>query len=494
MTAVVLAGDFPSTGILKPAAAQRTGDDSPPAFIDLMAYALGRRPAVLVVYPSWKGEQVRRLIRLARSALLTDRIAGAPIDVPPLALSLIADQLTFASSYARPGVLASLAGRLCESVRTGAWVNSVAHLEHIKAGLDAHMASYLPGKGFAVSAGTRPGVHRITAATGPRVRLAPRGSGADVIRPRERRRRMAAGEAAAAGRARLGRLVALCGAKGGVGATTLAVHVAVAVAGAGRTVCLVEMDLQKGDLSAYLDVQHRHSIADLAAAAGDDATGDLDGAVVAEALYAHPLGPRLLLAPAHGEDAEEISARASRRILTLVRSRFDVVIVDGGSHLSDAGAVAVEVADEVVVVATPDVPALRSVKRLTGMWGRLAIRRPDDVSVLLAKHGKRNEIQPDLARKLIGSPLRKVTVPPASGPWRRRRTRDGRTRCATRTSARRWDRWPPTSASSATPPNRNRRRRPATTASPGTPSSRQRSDVSPPKSGPAQHRLRPNRN
>ncbi|MEU4827536.1 AAA family ATPase [Actinomadura sp. NPDC023710] len=211
---------------------------------------------------------------------------------------------------------------------------------------------------------------------------------------------------AAPGSTGLGRLVTLCGAKGGVGVTTLAIHTAIAVATTGQKVCLVEMDLQKGDISAYLDVQHRHSIADLAAAAGD-----LDGAVVAEALYVHTLGPHLLLGPERGEDSEELSARASRQILTLIRSRYDVVIVDGGSHMTDANAVAVEVADEVVIVATPDVPALRSVKRLTGMWGRLAIRKKEDVSVLLAKHGRRNEIQPELARKMVGSPLRKVTVP-----------------------------------------------------------------------------------
>ncbi|TDE12161.1 hypothetical protein, partial [Actinomadura sp. 6K520] len=168
MTAVVLAGDFPSTGILQATVAQRVGlgggDDACAAFIDHVAYALGQRGAVLVVYPSWKGERARRMVRLARSALLTDRVAGVPLDVPPLALSLIADQLTFASSYTRPGVLASLALRLCESVYAGAWVNSVARLEHIKTGLAAHVSSYLPGNGFAVSAGPRPAVHRITTA------------------------------------------------------------------------------------------------------------------------------------------------------------------------------------------------------------------------------------------------------------------------------------------------------------------------------------------
>ncbi|MFI6753077.1 hypothetical protein ACIBI3_43395 [Actinomadura luteofluorescens] len=178
MTAVVLVGDFPSTGILRATVAQRVsvegrGDEAAPAFVDHMAHALRRRGAVLVLYPAWKSRRAQRLVRLARSALLTDRIAGLPLDVPPLALSLVADQLTFASAYARPGVLASLAHRLREAVHAGAWVNSVARLEHVKTGLGAHVSSYLPGGGFAVTAGVHPEVHRITASK-PVPRLASR--------------------------------------------------------------------------------------------------------------------------------------------------------------------------------------------------------------------------------------------------------------------------------------------------------------------------------
>src|SRR5918999_793414 len=208
------------------------------------------------------------------------------------------------------------------------------------------------------------------------------------------------------GGGRLGTLVTLCGAKGGVGTTTLAIHLAVAAANTGRNICLVEMDLQNGDISGYLDIKHRHSVADLAAAAGD-----LDGAVVAEALYVHRLGPHVLLAPEQGEDSEDITARSVRQILTVIRSRYDVVIVDGGTYVSDANAMAVELADHVVIVATPDVPALRAAKRLAKMFARLAIRKEEDASVVLVKQDRRNEIQPELARKMVGSPLRPVTIP-----------------------------------------------------------------------------------
>lgn len=65
MTAVVLVGDFPSTGILQATVAQRvsTGgpdDGGPPAFIDQMAHAIRQRGTVLVLYPAWKKTGAQR--------------------------------------------------------------------------------------------------------------------------------------------------------------------------------------------------------------------------------------------------------------------------------------------------------------------------------------------------------------------------------------------------------------------------------------------------
>lgn len=206
----------------------------------------------------------------------------------------------------------------------------------------------------------------------------------------------------------LGMIAAVCGAKGGTGATTLAVQMAVACVEAGRTVCLVDMDLQTGDLPSYLDVTHRRSIVDMAAAAGG-----LDGTILAEALFVHPAGPHVLLAPPNGEQAEDLPARASRQILGGLKSRYDVVIVDCGAYLTDGNAMAIELADKVIITATPDLPALRGAKRLVKLWGRLQLRREEDLAVLLVRHDKRNEIQPEFARKALGVAMLKTTLPAA---------------------------------------------------------------------------------
>lgn len=203
-----------------------------------------------------------------------------------------------------------------------------------------------------------------------------------------------------------GRLIALAGAKGGTGTTTTAVHLAVAAASAHRTVCLVDMDLQTGDLATFLDVSHRRSIIDLA-----DAADDLNATSLADALFAHRLGPHVLLAPREGERAEDIDGRAARQILGSLRSRYDLVIVDCGSYVNEANAMAAELADRVVIATSPDLPALRGARRLTELWERLQVRKKEDVVILLTRHSRNIEIQPDFARKVLRMDLLTTTIP-----------------------------------------------------------------------------------
>src|SRR3954451_23794126 len=77
-------------------------------------------------------------------------------------------------------------------------------------------------------------------------------------------RERVAGEESAAG-ALGGQLIAVAGAKGGVGTTTVALQLALAAvrAAPGRPVCLVDFDLQKGDLRSFLDMPYRRSVVDL---------------------------------------------------------------------------------------------------------------------------------------------------------------------------------------------------------------------------------------
>jgi len=205
-----------------------------------------------------------------------------------------------------------------------------------------------------------------------------------------------------------GQLVAVAGAKGGVGTTTVALHLGLAAArmAPGRPVCLVDFDLQKGDFRALLDTPYRRSVADLV-----DVAHEISVRHLQETLYTHKDGFRVLLAPEQGERGEDVDSGVARNVLNAVKARHALTVVDIGAVTSEASAIAAELAGQVLVVTNPDVLALRGVRRLRDLWKRLGVREDEDVRILLNQASRRREIQPDLARKVVGDGMLQTTIP-----------------------------------------------------------------------------------
>ncbi|MFH8495479.1 CpaE family protein [Streptomyces coeruleorubidus] len=202
-----------------------------------------------------------------------------------------------------------------------------------------------------------------------------------------------------------GTVVTVSGAKGGVGATLTAIQLALAAQASGRSTALVDMDLQTGDIASYLDVQFRRSVVDLAAIT------DISPRVLADAVFRHDTGLALLLAPAEGERGEDVTDRAARQIVSALRSRYEVVVIDCGAQLSGAGAAAVEMADRALLITTPDVVAVRGAKRAVRMWDRLQIRKAEETTVVVNRYSRGTEIQPPLIQKITGTAVAATAVP-----------------------------------------------------------------------------------
>ncbi|GGO34733.1 P-loop NTPase [Streptomyces lasiicapitis] len=204
-----------------------------------------------------------------------------------------------------------------------------------------------------------------------------------------------------------GQVVAVAGAKGGVGTTLAAVQLALAAQASGRSTALLDLDLQSGDVASYLDVQFRRSVADLAS------ISDISPRVVQDAVYAHESGVGLLLAPADGERGEEITDRVARQTVNALRGRYDVVVVDCGTYVTSATATAIEMADQAVLLVTPDVVAVRAAKRMVRLWDRLQIRKAEETVTVVNRAARGTEIQPSLVARVTGARAARATVPDA---------------------------------------------------------------------------------
>jgi pilus assembly protein CpaE len=202
-----------------------------------------------------------------------------------------------------------------------------------------------------------------------------------------------------------GTVVTVSGAKGGVGVTLSAVQLALAANASGMNTALVDLDLQAGDIASYLDVQFRRSIVDLAS------IQDISPRVLQDALFIHPTGMGLLLAPGEGERGEEVSDRAVRQIISALRHRYDVVVIDCGAQMSSANAAAIEMADTTLLVTTPDVISVRGAKRMVRLWERLQIRKAEETVTVVNRHTRISEIQPPLIERITGTRVSRSVIP-----------------------------------------------------------------------------------
>jgi pilus assembly protein CpaE len=170
---------------------------------------------------------------------------------------------------------------------------------------------------------------------------------------------------------RLCQVTLILSGKGGCGKTFLAINLAAALrAETGARVCLVDLDLQFGDVGVMLNLDHAKTITELV-----DSESALDWEFVDDILADGPEGMRVLLGPFSPEFGDLIRAEHVRAIVDVLRREFDYVVVDSGSQLSEATLEATELADNVIVVGELTIPAIKDTRLMLKMLESLKVDR-----------------------------------------------------------------------------------------------------------------------
>ena len=169
------------------------------------------------------------------------------------------------------------------------------------------------------------------------------------------------------GRPPLGRVLAMYGAKGGVGTTTIAINAAIALhRELGRKVCLVDGNLQFGDHRVFLDLGlDRKSIVDIVTAPS------IDGDLIRQVLVKHDSGVDLLLAPPSPETAELVTPEHLPQIIDQLRGLYDYILIDIDKRLDDVNLGILEAAETMFVVMTADLSCLKNVRLVLETIGHL---------------------------------------------------------------------------------------------------------------------------
>jgi pilus assembly protein CpaE len=158
----------------------------------------------------------------------------------------------------------------------------------------------------------------------------------------------------------LGQVITVFSTKGGAGKSVIASNLAVVLAqrSTDRPVCLVDADLQFGDIAVMLKLAPQHTIVD--AVAGLDR---LDVPMLQNLLTTHPSSRlNVLAAPLEPAFADQIGAAEMVKIVEVLRRMCSYVVVDTPAYFNDVVLGLIEVSDEVLLVAGMDVPNIKNVK------------------------------------------------------------------------------------------------------------------------------------
>lgn len=176
---------------------------------------------------------------------------------------------------------------------------------------------------------------------------------------------------APASTAQLAPMVAVVRAAGGMGATTVITQLAEALADGGlEDVCIVDLDLQFGQVANYLGLEPTTTVLELL-----EASDRLDSDLVRDAATAASQGISVVAAPRLIAPLEEVDVDRLLNLLNVARQSFDFVIVDLPSNWTNWTLSAALACNEIMVVTDQSITGLRQTKRVIELFDMMQVDR-----------------------------------------------------------------------------------------------------------------------
>jgi len=204
--------------------------------------------------------------------------------------------------------------------------------------------------------------------------------------------------------AELGQVAVFFSCHGGSGSSMLAANVASVAAETGRQSCIVDLDLQLGDVLTLLDLEGGCPMSKIAA---DMENFDWD--MLSPLLARHKSGLAAMSQVGHIEELSELDPGRIPTFLRYLQEHFTITVVDGLRDFSDHALAAMDVASRIVLVLTQDVAAIRGARIRLDLLKRLGYS-DEKFQVLLNRFDPKNKLSLEHVSEALGLPI-SITVP-----------------------------------------------------------------------------------
>ena len=197
-----------------------------------------------------------------------------------------------------------------------------------------------------------------------------------------------------------GRVISVFSKKGGLGVTTLAVNLGLALSRvAENKAALIDLDLQLGDVTSFLNLSAEYNILDVL-----DEDGGVDPVKLQSCMTRHESGVFVLSEPKNPADSDNVSSSQINQILRHLRSTFSYVVVDTPHTFDSKSLETFELSDHIILVVAPNVSSIRAAKRTLGVFKQLGFLR-DKVKVVANRVGKKDSVKVDDIEKTLNYPV-----------------------------------------------------------------------------------------
>ncbi len=193
-----------------------------------------------------------------------------------------------------------------------------------------------------------------------------------------------------------GHIIAISSNKGGVGSTTAATNLAANLVGKKKSVVLVDLVLQFGSVTSFLNIDASYTILDLVKNLKRIDPMFLDGSLVK-----HSSGIRVLAEPFYAEDARRITPADIDEILDVLAQSFDYVVVDTPKEFDDMLALVLDKANLILFITEMDVPSLKSAHRALELFERMGIY-DQKIRLILNRYVKSKLMTLESVEKALG--------------------------------------------------------------------------------------------
>ncbi|MBC7875796.1 MAG: response regulator [Anaerolineales bacterium] len=202
-----------------------------------------------------------------------------------------------------------------------------------------------------------------------------------------------------------GRMIALHSLRGGTGSSSLSVNLGISLASLWGGTILLDMTMTAGQVALMLNMNLRRTWADVARFGA----GEFDMDALHSVISMHESGLAFIAAPTFPAEGEALRNETLSTALNLLKTRYDYIVADLPHDFSDVAIQALDVADMILMVATPDMASVRAAAAAMDTYSKLGYP-PERIKLLINATFPRSGLPKDKIEAALGL-TSIVTVP-----------------------------------------------------------------------------------